>query len=220
MSRRLQESWGVTSAVSLIMDLRAPRFALACCAAALLAGCAVTTRLSSPLDIRLVEGGRKDGIGLHIPEPTRSYVWRGRINVVPYRVEFGDGLEPNAVDALSRAFGEVTMLETFPPSSELSPEYSISLHILGAQVSPGLLTFSSTTAELQLKALVAKRAVVHEAPIRVTGRWESTPGAEGFNIQGARNQVAYEQALQDASEGAMANALAQLVEALLGGTPP
>ena len=142
-------------------------------------------------------------------------MWKGRINVVPYTVEFGDTFEPNVRYALERAFGRVMMLDSFPPGGSGAPQYSVSVWISDADVSPGALTFMSSSAAVHLEAEVATGTLVHDRRIEVEGIWESSPGAAGLDVGLGQNQVAYEATLQSACEGAMREALWRLIEELL-----
>lgn len=186
-------------------------------AASTLAACAVTTKLQSPLEIKDFSKKSNDAIGLHISAASKQYVWNGNINVIPYSVEFGNALEPNAKHAFGKAFRQVVLIDRFPTptSSQGGPERAVSLEIAYADVSPGALTFSSTRAVLQLKAILAKGSQIEDQAILVEGSAEASPGVLGAIPLLFINQVAYDAALQEASELAMKDALEKIVEATL-----
>jgi hypothetical protein len=179
----------------------------------LLAGCSVTTKLTSPLPVNISAAKTDEAIGLYIPDASKQYVWKGNINVATYNVEFGNALEANAKHALSKVFRDVSVIDHFPPASTTG-ERAVSVEIEDAQVSPGALTFLSTSADVRLKAIIAEGGQAVGSPISVQGQAEASPGAMGANPILGMNQAAYDGALQEASEKAMTSALEQLIDAI------
>jgi hypothetical protein len=148
---------------------------------------------------------------VHVSPAARSYEETGWVNVVRYRVDFGDSLEANVADAFGRAFSEVAIADEFPPMGAKSPRLAFDVEIAGSDVSPGMLTFLSSSAEVSLRARIAVDGVTQPAPIEVQGHASASPG--GLGALPGPNQGAYDQALQIACEGAMRDALEKLVDA-------
>jgi hypothetical protein len=201
-----------------------------------LAGCSVTTKLTSPLEIKNFDAKSNEAIGLYIPDASKQYIWKGNIHVVPYNVEFGNALEPNAKHALSKGFREVTLIDQLPQPSATNSGFSriISVEIEDADVSPGAMTFMSTSANIRLKAIITENGKVVGQPISVQGNSDSSPKFKVVNSDGsidpeinrtmamldiqqtAQNaDAAYYKALQQAAEKAMSSALEQLVDAVI-----
>ena len=182
---------------------------------ALLPACSITTKLTNPLPIKEFGVANNEVIGLYVPEASRNYVWKGNINITPYSVEFGNALEPNVKYALSKIFREVVLVDVFPVPALSTKDVmrSVSVEIETAKVSPGALTFSSTSAELRLKAIFSKAGQIEGDPILVLGRATASAGGAGYIP--LLNQVAYNAALQKAAEQAMTDALEQLVDEII-----
>ncbi|MEQ1560239.1 MAG: hypothetical protein ABL933_15055 [Methyloglobulus sp.] len=142
----------------------------------LFAGCSgITTKLTNPLPIKDFGAISKDAIGLYIPDASKQYIWKGNINVVPYNVEFGNALEPNAKHALSKAFREVTVIDHMPQVTTATSGFSriVSVEIEDADVSPGALNGMSTSADIRLKAIITESGDVVGKPISVQGHADS-----------------------------------------------
>lgn len=184
------------------------------CLVASLLGCAVTTRLAAPLPIKNFGEMKDETIGLYVSDASRTYVWNGHINVAAHHVEFGNALEPNAKHALSRIFRKVVVLDKFPPNTSAHHDLTraVSVEIKHANVTPGALTFSSSSAQLDLTAVVAHGGRVEGNSLLVQGRAEASPGIMGAIGPLYSNQTAYYVAIQKAAELAMVNALEQLVD--------
>jgi hypothetical protein len=135
----------------------------------LLAGCSVTTKLTSPLPVNISAAKSDEAIGLYIPNASKQYVWKGNINVATYNVEFGNALEANTKHALSKVFRDVSVIDHFPPPLT-SGGRAISVEIEDATVSPGALTFMSTSADVRLKAIIAEGGKAVGNPISVQVR--------------------------------------------------
>jgi hypothetical protein len=103
------------------------------------------------------------------------------------------------------------ILERFPPSRAPIPRVALDIAIKGTDVSPGQMTFLSTSATVDLEARLAVDGVVQAEPIEASGEGEVSPGFVGA-VPGA-NQGAYDSALQEACELAMGDALEKLVDA-------
>jgi len=186
--------------------------------AALLAlACGPQIKLSSPLTMKEYDKRVRVPMALHVPDDSRRYVETGHINVVQYKVYFGDALEANAAHAFSAAFDGFTVLDQFPPAKAPLPRLAIDVAIQSTNLSPGALTFMSSSATVDLKGTLAVDGVVQAEPIAVTGKGEASPGALGAvpGPFGGPNNGAYDQALQAACELAMGDALEKLVDATL-----
>ena len=187
------------------------------CGACLLVGCSTTTKLRSPLPIRNFDKISDEVIGLYIPEESKHYVWRGNINVTKYNVEFGNALEANAKHALSKIYSEVVPIDHFPldPLPNNGITRALSLEIARANVSPGGATFSTSSAELQLRAELASDSQLEREVIVAEGKGDASPGAAGCIPLFFINNIAYNKALQKANEQAMAHALDRLIDAII-----
>ena len=180
-------------------------------------GCGVTTKLQYPLPIKDFAVKKNETIALYIPDQSKTNVWKGKININPYSVEFGNALEPNAKYALSKVFSEVVVVDKFPPPpvSAASPKRAVLIEISGANVAPGAMTFSSTSSSLNLKATMSQGGQIRGEPMSVQGTASASPGVMGAIPILGLNQLAYNKALQKSAEGAMTKALEELVDAII-----
>jgi len=187
------------------------------CGACLLIGCSPSSKLRSPLPIRDFNNISDKAIGLYIPQASKTYVWRGKINITSYSVEFGNALETNAKNALSKIYPNVLPIDHFPldplPNNEIAR--ALKLEIAGANVSPGGMTFSKSSATVELRAELACSDRLETKVITASGNGEASPGAMGCIPLFFLNQVAYNKAVENANELAMTNALERLIEAII-----
>ncbi len=143
--------------------------------------CAVVTKIQSPLPIKNFDSSNGESIMLHIPEASRTYIWKGEINIIDYSVEFGNGLETNAKYALSKYFKDVTVVDTIvsPSKSTGNSGTTIIIEIEQASVNPGSLTFLPTQSQIKTKALLSKHGKQEGEEISVLGVGSAAPGILG-----------------------------------------
>ena len=184
-------------------------------ASLLFAGCGPDIKLAGPLSSREhLDAKVEQPIALHVSAAARLYEATGWIWVVPYRVEFGDSLEANAVDAFAQSFAKAEAVDHFPPTGPKAPRLALDVEIAGSDVSPGWLTILSSSASVDLRGRLSIDGVVLPGPpIAVRGEATDSPGPLGA-MPGA-NSGAYDQALQSACEDAMGDALDKLVDATI-----
>jgi hypothetical protein len=177
--------------------------------------CAVATKIQSPLPIKNFDSSNGESVMLHIPEASRTYIWKGEINIIDYSVEFGNGLEPNAKYALSKYYKDVTVIDSviLPAKSTGNNATTITIEIEKAFVNPGSLTFMPTQSQIKTKALLSKGGKPEGEEISVVGMGSASPGILG--LIPLVNQIVYDNALQYASEQAMTNALEKIIDEII-----
>jgi hypothetical protein len=174
----------------------------------------ITTKIQSPLPIKNLGISSEENVMLHIPEASRAYIWKGEINVIDYHVEFGNALEPNAKYALSKYFKDVTIIDKpMSASKSMNITNTVTMEIETASVNPGSLTFTSTESEIKIKTILTKDGKADGNDFSVLGRGSASPGILG--LIPIINQIAYNNALQNASERAMTNALEKIMDEII-----
>ena len=174
-----------------------------------LSACATTMDLRSPVPLESEAAPRSQSILFHVDEGASSYEFKGNINVQPLTIAFGKSLKSTLAAALAQKYESVSEIGAFPPASDSAP--SVSVEFSEVTVNPGALTFSSSSASVELRARFQVPGDSTLQAVRIKAKAEASPGAQGAIPIPGLNDSAYNNAIRRASELALARAVVGIV---------
>lgn len=180
------------------------------------AGCTATTSFKYPIEMPPSGEKLDEVLALYVAPETRDYVNKNFVNIVPYTVRFGEGVDSNAEAALAHVFSSVFRVEEFP-SKELhggAPLRTVGIEITGSKVAQGQLTFLPTTAELELLVRVSAPGGIGDATVvAISGSGKASAGAKGYVP--IASQLAWQKSVTEACELAVKDTLTKMVHAVV-----
>lgn len=175
----------------------------------LTSACSSTYTLRNPVPLEGVPEQVSASVTYHVPSTAKNFSYKGNLNIQSLVVEFGPSLENTIRDALSLQFSNVS-----PQSSNAEePDTPLMTTEFGlVSVSPGALTFSSSSARVELIVNFQRGGRSQSITKQFIGEATVEPGVAGALPIPGLNDSAYNAALRRACELALSRAVEKAVD--------